>query len=168
MVQVPVIELSGLSEAAKRAYILADNKLALNAGWDEAMLAVEVAVDARRTPKRVLDAHPPDQRAQLGVDRRSASQWARLPTPVAAKAGPMPTHQRLGPDDGENLQDRRKPAVQLDKEPAIMVREPDATMQPAPQNRRSTAFSASSRNFDLNGEARTASTKHSSPIIPPA
>ena len=30
------------------------------------------------------------------------------------------------------------------------------------------AFSASSRNFDLNGEARTVSTKQSSPIIPPA
>jgi DNA modification methylase len=40
---VPVIELSGLSEAQKRAYVLADNKLALNAGWDEAMLAAEVA-----------------------------------------------------------------------------------------------------------------------------
>src|SRR5882672_11319709 len=26
-------------------------------------------------------------------------------TPVAAKAGPMPTHERLGPDDCENLQD---------------------------------------------------------------
>jgi DNA modification methylase len=38
-----VIELSGLSEAAKRAYILADNKLALNAGWDDALLAAEVA-----------------------------------------------------------------------------------------------------------------------------
>jgi len=30
-----------------------------------------------------------------------------------------------------------------------------------------TAFSASSRNFDLNGEARTVRTKQSSPIIPP-
>lgn len=40
---VPVIELSGMSEAQKRAYVLADNKLALNAGWDEAMLAAEVA-----------------------------------------------------------------------------------------------------------------------------
>jgi DNA modification methylase len=39
---IPVIELAGLSEAAKRAYILADNKLALNAGWDEAMLSLEV------------------------------------------------------------------------------------------------------------------------------
>lgn len=42
MVDVPVIELAGLSDASKRAYILADNKLALNAGWDEAMLALEV------------------------------------------------------------------------------------------------------------------------------
>src|SRR5262245_26281745 len=41
MLEVPVIELAGLTEEAKRAYVLADNKLALNAGWDEAMLALE-------------------------------------------------------------------------------------------------------------------------------
>jgi DNA modification methylase len=41
--EVPVIELHCLSEAERRAYVLADNKLALNAGWDEAMLAAEVA-----------------------------------------------------------------------------------------------------------------------------
>jgi DNA modification methylase len=40
---VPVIELSGLSEAQRRAYVLADNRLALNAGWDEEMLGAEVA-----------------------------------------------------------------------------------------------------------------------------
>jgi hypothetical protein len=40
---VPVIELRDMSEAQKRAYILADNRLALNAGWDDAMLAAEVA-----------------------------------------------------------------------------------------------------------------------------
>src|ERR1700757_917562 len=51
-----------------------------------------------------------------------------IPTPVATKTGPMPTHERLGPDDCENLQDLWKPAIQLDKEPAIIVREPDATM----------------------------------------
>src|SRR6202035_549870 len=64
----------------------------------------QFAVNAWRTPKRILHAHPPDQSAQLGVDLRSPSQWARLPTPVAAKAGPVPTHERLGPDDCENLQ----------------------------------------------------------------
>src|SRR3982074_3556157 len=57
----------------------------------------QFAVDAWRAPKRIFDAHPPDQYAQLRVDRRSPSLWARLPTPVAAKAGPMPTHERLGP-----------------------------------------------------------------------
>src|SRR5258705_9588665 len=46
----------------------------------------------------------------------------------------MPTHERLGPDDCENLQDRWKPAIHLDKEPAIIVRKPDTTMQPAPQD----------------------------------
>jgi hypothetical protein len=46
----------------------------------------------------------------------------------------VPTHERLGPDDCENLQDGWKPAIQLDKEPAIMVREPDATLQLAPQD----------------------------------
>ena len=40
---VPVIELAGLSEAERRAYILADNRLALNAGWDQDLLAAEVA-----------------------------------------------------------------------------------------------------------------------------
>src|SRR3981189_1021033 len=64
----------------------------------------QFAVDAWRAPKRIFDAHPPDQYAQLRVDLRSPSLWARPPTPVAAKAGPVPTHERLGPDDCENLQ----------------------------------------------------------------
>ena len=41
MEEVPTIELSHLSEAQKKAYIIADNKLALNSGWDDAMLAIE-------------------------------------------------------------------------------------------------------------------------------
>ena len=39
---VPVIELSGMTEAQKQAYVLADNQLALNAGWDEDLLALEL------------------------------------------------------------------------------------------------------------------------------
>src|ERR1019366_7254205 len=94
----------------------------------------QFAVNAWRTPKRIFDTHPPDQSAQLRVDLRSPSEWERLPTPVAAKSGPVPTHECLGPDDCENLQDRRKPAIQLDKEPPIMVGEPDATKQPTPHD----------------------------------
>jgi hypothetical protein len=39
---VPTITLSGLDDAQRRALILADNKLALNAGWDEDKLALEL------------------------------------------------------------------------------------------------------------------------------
>ncbi len=39
---VPVIELAHLSPTQKRAYILADNRLAENAGWDKELLALEL------------------------------------------------------------------------------------------------------------------------------
>lgn len=43
LIDVPVMIARGWTEAQRRAYVLADNKLALNAGWDEALLAVELA-----------------------------------------------------------------------------------------------------------------------------
>lgn len=42
METVPVIELSHLTDTQKKAYILADNKLALNSGWDEELLKIEL------------------------------------------------------------------------------------------------------------------------------
>lgn len=41
--EVPCVFAEHLTEAQKRAYILADNRLAMNAGWDEQMLSVEIA-----------------------------------------------------------------------------------------------------------------------------
>ena len=41
--EVPVIELAHLSPTQKRAYVISDNRLALDAGWDDAMLALELA-----------------------------------------------------------------------------------------------------------------------------
>jgi DNA modification methylase len=41
--EVPVVVAHGWSEAQKRAYVLADNKLALNAGWDPELLKLELA-----------------------------------------------------------------------------------------------------------------------------
>lgn len=41
MADVPVLRLSHLSADERRAYVLADNKLALNAGWDQDLLAIE-------------------------------------------------------------------------------------------------------------------------------
>lgn len=42
LLKVPTITLTGLSEADRRAYIIADNKLALNAGWDLELLTTEL------------------------------------------------------------------------------------------------------------------------------
>jgi len=42
MTEAPVLILAGLSAAQKRAYAIADNKIPLNAGWDEKLLAMEL------------------------------------------------------------------------------------------------------------------------------
>lgn len=41
--EVPCMVAGGWSDAQKRAYVITDNKLALNAGWDEEMLGLELA-----------------------------------------------------------------------------------------------------------------------------
>jgi DNA modification methylase len=49
--KVPVIVMTGLSDAEKRALILADNKIAANAGWDRALLAAEFGELAALCPE---------------------------------------------------------------------------------------------------------------------
>ena len=43
LTEVPVIILDHLTEAQRRAYVIVDNQLALNAGWDDDMLRIELA-----------------------------------------------------------------------------------------------------------------------------
>lgn len=43
MTEVPVLVARGWTDAQKRAYVIADNKLALNAGWDQELLGLELA-----------------------------------------------------------------------------------------------------------------------------
>ncbi|MER2269108.1 site-specific DNA-methyltransferase [Methylobacterium oxalidis] len=50
LASVPTLLASGLSEAQKRAYVLADNKLAEKAGWDRALLAIELGELAELLP----------------------------------------------------------------------------------------------------------------------
>lgn len=52
---VPVVRLSHLSDAEKRAYVLADNKIALNAGWDSELLALELEELSVLLPEVDLD-----------------------------------------------------------------------------------------------------------------
>ena len=56
--QVPVIELAHLSPTQKRAYVISDNRLALDAGWNEEMLALEMAELSEADPSYTTMAWP--------------------------------------------------------------------------------------------------------------
>src|SRR5437016_6262547 len=125
-------------------------------------------MDARRTPQRIVNAHPPDQRAQVRVDLGPASKGAGFPTPVMAKAGPMPTHQGLRSDDSDGPEHRWKPSIQQDQEQAIPICELDATPHPALQHnqlmteRRVLGLKSALR---LNGETDKVRKRKKSAII---
>jgi ParB-like chromosome segregation protein Spo0J len=53
--KVPVLRIEHLSEAQKRAYVIADNKLAEKAGWDPEILAIELGELAVLLPEIDLD-----------------------------------------------------------------------------------------------------------------
>src|SRR5882757_6715985 len=53
--KVPVIVMSGLSDAEKRALALADNKIAANSGWDRKVVAAELGELATLLPECNLD-----------------------------------------------------------------------------------------------------------------
>jgi hypothetical protein len=63
-----------------------------------------------------------------------AAQRARFPAPIPAKAGTMPAHKRLGPDDRHGLEDSRKPTIQLDEEQAIAIGKVNTTAHLALQH----------------------------------
>ena len=93
----------------------------------------QLAVDARRSPQRIVNAHPPDQRAQVRADLRPTSKGARFPSPVPAEAGSVPSHEGLGANNCDGPEDRRKPSIQLNKKQTITIREPDAATYLPPQ-----------------------------------
>src|ERR1700704_181408 len=65
----------------------------------------QLAVDARRSPQWIVNTHVPDQRAQVRVNLRTASKEAGFPTPVPAEAGSVPSHEGLGADNRDGLED---------------------------------------------------------------
>ena len=68
LAEVPVIELSHLTLAQKRAYVIADNRLALDAGWDEEMLSIELAELSESGYDLTLTGFTNDEIKELLVD----------------------------------------------------------------------------------------------------
>jgi ParB-like chromosome segregation protein Spo0J len=75
--QIPVIELSELTETQRRAYVIADNKLAMNAEWDDELLRVELEdLNAEAFDMQLLgfDASDLSVRMGLGADFQPGSE----------------------------------------------------------------------------------------------
>ena len=68
LAEVPVIELGHLTLAQKRAYVIADNRLALDAGWDEEMLSIELAELSESGYDLTLTGFTNDEIEELLVD----------------------------------------------------------------------------------------------------
>ena len=120
--RVPVIELAHLTQAQKRAYILADNRLAERAGWDRDLLALEVGelselgVDLAslgfetgrdRCPPARLRTRP------AGGGHSGASRRSRVPTRgfVAARSAPGALRRCHRPRCGGAPAERRRGAA---------------------------------------------------------
>jgi hypothetical protein len=109
-----------------------------------------------------LDAHSPDQCAQLCADLWPPSPRPRLPTPIATKASPVPAHDGLRLNDGEASQNRREPTIELHDKKTIQIAEIDPTADLTPQRHHLMAEDRILRRkplFDLNGKIKTARTK---------
>ena len=83
MTEVPCLRLDHMTEDEKRAYVLADNTLALNAGWDEDLLAAELGRCCPRTSTSTSGS--PASRS-----RRSTAFWRQLPRRSRTTPGTMP------------------------------------------------------------------------------
>jgi DNA modification methylase len=84
MTTVPSLRVDHLSPAEKRAYVLADNKLALNAGWDEELLALEL--------KELMEV---DIEFDVGLTGFSIAEVDQLVEGLAHEEGGDPADDRL-------------------------------------------------------------------------
>ncbi len=95
LTEVPVMVAHGWSDAQKRAYVLADNKLALNAGWDEALLRVELSDLRGMGADLSLIGFGEDELASLRADGTEGltdpDTVPEVPAePVSDRSAPMP------------------------------------------------------------------------------
>ena len=88
LAEVPVIELSHLSPAQKRAYVIADNRLALDAGWDEEMLALELAELSEAGYDLDLTGFDADELADLLAGEETTSEGQTDEDAAPESSGP--------------------------------------------------------------------------------
>ncbi|MGH8572183.1 MAG: ParB N-terminal domain-containing protein, partial [Gammaproteobacteria bacterium] len=90
--QVPVVELAHLSETQKRAYVIADNRLAEAASWDEELLRIELAELQQADFDLALTGFDPDELAKL-LDGEEPDHAGLTDDDEAPEPGEQPVSQ---------------------------------------------------------------------------
>ena len=79
--EVPCVFADHLSEAQKKAYIIADNRMAMDAGWDEELLRVEIESLAAADFNTLLTGFDEEELARLFADDKEAEEDDFEPEP---------------------------------------------------------------------------------------
>jgi hypothetical protein len=79
----------------------------------------QLAMDLGSAPERVLKTHSSDQVAHLFADPRSTPKRSGLPSPISGKTHSMPTHNRLGPDDGYGVKNARTATIEPNEQGSV-------------------------------------------------
>ena len=103
MTEVPVMVAKGWSDAKKRAYIIADNRLALNAGWDNEMLALELSeigdlgfdLDLTGFTAEEIEALTPEQIEAGLTDEDATPEVPETPTTVLGDVWVLGKHRLM-------------------------------------------------------------------------
>jgi DNA modification methylase len=115
MTEVPVIELAHLGAAQKRALVIADNRIALDAGWDEALLVLEL-VDLAEVGFELdltgFSASEIERLLDLVEDGDAASDAAE-PVSPAVEAAADEGADAGASDDGNEDEDDHNPAPMM-------------------------------------------------------
>jgi len=131
MDEVPVVEAAHLTEAQKRAYVIADNRLALDAGWDDEMLRVEFAeledagfdLDLTGFTPDEIDALQPDPEPGEGLtDEDAVPDEPEQPVTVEGDVWLLGRHRLMCGDSTsvdavERLMDGQKPNTMVTDPP---------------------------------------------------
>ncbi len=140
LTMVPTIALPGLTEAQKRAYVIADNKLALNAGWNFDILRLEMASISAADFDLELTGFSEDEIAKIMGDKAGLTEPDELPEVVdpRTKAGDLwalDNHRLIcGDSTDADTVDKLLGPIQ----PHLMVTDPPYGVEYDPVNARET------------------------------
>ena len=103
MQDVPVVVATGWSDTKKRAYVIADNKLALNAGWDNELLALELGelgdlgfdLDLTGFTPEEIDALTPEQVSEGLTDEDAVPDAPAVPVTVLGDVWVLGRHRLM-------------------------------------------------------------------------